>query len=264
MSSILTSRRNPDGSERSTGRLGRALAGTVVVAILAAVAPTAIQAAQCPAAREPRIPPAEEPVVNIDKHKGQLRKYQAGNYNDDLGLVFTDARAYVEQRADQVKRPAAVLDIDETSLSNWPNINANDFGFIKGGPCFEEPHLACGFDDWIFKASAPVIPPALDFFNAAIAKNVAVFFITGRTDSQRQATLWNLDRAGFQGWAGLRTRPDNDHNKSIVPFKSGERKKIEADSGYKIIANVGDQESDIDGGHTECGFKLPNPFYFIE
>ena len=109
-----------------------------------------------------------------------------------------------------------------------------------------------------------VIPPALDFFNAAIAKNVAVFFITGRTDSQRQATLWNLDRAGFQGWAGLRTRPDNDHNKSIVPFKSGERKNIEENSGYKIIANVGDQESDIDGGHTECGFKLPNPFYFIE
>src|SRR5439155_23765119 len=65
------------------------------------------------------------------------------------------------------------------------------------------------------------------------------------------ATLWNLDSAGFQGWARLSTRPDDDHNETIVPFKSGERKKIE-NEGYTIIANVGDQQSDLDGGSAEC------------
>jgi hypothetical protein len=27
--------------------------------------------------------------------------------------------------------------------------------------------------------------------------------------------------------------------------------------------NVGDQESDLQGGHVVRAFKLPNPFYFI-
>jgi acid phosphatase len=241
----------------------RALAAMALFAILAAVTPAATQAIDCPPAREPRIPPSEEPAINIEKHKKQLLAYRAGNYDDDIKLVLADARGYFEQRAGQVRKPAIVLDIDETSLSNWQNIKANNFGFVKGGPCSEEPSLACGFDEWILKASAPAIPPTLEFFNSVIVKNVAVFFITGRRDSQRQATLWNLDRAGFQGWARLITRSDDDHNETIVPYKSGERKKIE-NEGYTIIANVGDQQSDLDGGSAECTFKIPNPFYFIK
>src|SRR5262245_50163836 len=246
-----------------TRRCSGHLAAAALFSILALVTPAATQATDCPAAHEPRVPPSEEPAINIDKHKKQLLAYQAGNYNDDIKLVLADARGHFEQRADQVRRPAIVLDIDETSLSNWQNIKANNFGFIKGGPCSEEPNLACGFDEWILKASAPAIPPTLEFFNSVIVKNVAVFFITGRRDSQRQATLWNLDRAGFQGWARLITRSDDDHNETIVPYKSGERKKIE-NEGYTIIANVGDQQSDLDGGSAECTFKIPNPFYFIK
>src|SRR5262245_28247983 len=87
------------------------------------------RAADCPAMRAPRIPPSEEPALNIDKHKKQLLAYQAGNYMDDLVLVIGDARAYVERRAGEVKWPAVVLDIDETSLSNWFNLQANNFGF---------------------------------------------------------------------------------------------------------------------------------------
>ena len=39
------------------------------------------------------------------------------------------------------------------------------------------------------------------------------------------------------------------------------RQKIEAD-GYAIIANLGDQPSDLAGGHAEP-FLLPNPYYRI-
>jgi len=255
-------------SGQSAGRLRHALAVAWVAVLLTAHAPQATGAAECPPARQPRVPAASDTDVNIDMLKDRLRKYHAGDYNDDIALVLADARAYVEKRvdevkpADQSKRLAVVLDIDETSLSNWPNLKANDFGFIRGGPCPEQPNLSCGFDDWILKASAPAIKPTLDFFNAAIARNLSAFFITGRRDSQRQATLWNLDRAGYEGWAKLSTRPNDDANPSLVPFKSGERGKIEK-SGYTIIANVGDQQSDLDGGFAECKFKVPNPFYFI-
>jgi len=94
----------------------RALAAMALFAILAAVTPAATQAIDCPPAREPRIPPSEEPAINIEKHKKQLLAYRAGNYDDDIKLVLADARGYFEQRAGQVRKPAIVLDIDETSL----------------------------------------------------------------------------------------------------------------------------------------------------
>jgi len=236
----------------------------VLGALLTAVSPATATFAEddCPAAREPHLPPIEEPANNIDKHKKQLRAYHAGNYNDDIKLVFEDALAYVQRQYDNVKRPAVVLDIDETSLSNWPNIDADDFGFIKSGTCSLKSTFPCGFDAWILKGRAPKIEATLDFFNAVRAKHIAVFFVTGRRDGQRAVTIRNLKRVGFRGWTGLRTRPDDDHDKSIVSFKSGERAKIERD-GFTIIASVGDQQSDLDGGHLKCSFKLPNPYYFI-
>jgi hypothetical protein len=33
--------------------------------------------------------------------------------------------------------------------------------------------------------------------------------------------------------------------------------------GYRIVASVGDQYSDLAGGHEAAAFKLPNPFYFL-
>ena len=52
---------------------------------------------------------------------------------------------------------------------------------------------------------------------------------------------------------------------STAPTRSRrpERAKIEAD-GYTIIANVGDQWSDLNGGHAEQNYKVPNPYYFIK
>jgi acid phosphatase len=250
---------------RLSGRRVAAPAVAFAIAALIALFPAALRAADCPPTREPRLPPAEAPINNLSKHKSQLVKYHdGGNYDADVASVFADARKYLEEHAGEVKRPAAVLDIDETSLSNWPNLKADDFGYIQGGACTLEPNLACGFDEWINKASAKATPGSVAFFKAAIDKGVAVFFITGRRHSQRQATMWNLDQAGFEGWAGLRTRRDDDHAKSVVPFKSGERKNIE-DAGYTIIVNVGDQQSDLDGVNGgKCPFKVPNPFYFID
>jgi len=62
----------------------------------------------------------------------------------------------------------------------------------------------------------------------------------------------------------LRTRPDRDGLLTVQEFKTAERTKIEEGEGYTIIANVGDQFSDVRGDHAGlCTFKVPNPFYFI-
>jgi predicted secreted acid phosphatase len=255
----------PDDSRPAFGVLKCALAFSVLAALSGLSGQAKVLAADCPAMRQPTIPASDEPALNIDKHKKQLRAYYAKGYGEDVKRVLDDAQTYVLSRADQVKRPAVVLDIDETSLTNWPMIDADDFGFIAGGACPLRPTLACGFNAWIDRARAKPIGPTLKFFNAVREKHVAVFFVTGRRHSQRRVTIRNLYRAGYDDWTGLVTRPDNDKAKTIVPFKSGERARLESGRRpYTIIATIGDQQSDLDGGHAECTFKIPNPFYFAE
>ena len=61
--------------------------------------------------------------LNLGQLKNQLYFYAcSGAYDADLNKVTAAARAYVEQRAAQVAKPALVLDIDETSLSNVPRL----------------------------------------------------------------------------------------------------------------------------------------------
>jgi acid phosphatase len=104
-----------------------------------------------------------------------------------------------------------------------------------------------------------VIGPTLNLFKDAIANGVSVFFITGRPSAVQTPTETNLRAAGYDNWAGLIFKPTGIDTE---PYKAGERKKLE-DQGYDILLNMGDQESDLDGGHADRSFKLPNPFYFI-
>ncbi len=94
------------------------------------------------------------------------------------------------------------------------------------------------------------------------AQSVAVFFITGRPESQQAATERNLGTAGYAGYARLFMVPDGAHFASAADFKAPIRAGIER-QGYTIIANVGDQPSDLEGGHAERAFLLPNPFYRV-
>src|SRR6476646_8769914 len=59
----------------------------------------------------------------------------SGRYQAELSNVVADASRWLEQRAPAVKRPAIVLDIDETSLSNWPAYRVNGWVRIKNGRC---------------------------------------------------------------------------------------------------------------------------------
>jgi HAD superfamily, subfamily IIIB (Acid phosphatase) len=239
------------------------IAACVVAAVSVAANPAPAAPENCPAPVPNHIPAAPSSTLNLGTIKELLLEYHEKHYNDDVAAVFASAQKFVEQNAARAKRPAIVFDIDETSLNNWPNLAADNFGFFAGGTCDVLPAGPCGFNQWILKSSAKAIEPARELFKAAKRNGVAVIFITGRPDSQRDATIVNLDHAGYDGWTELRTRPDRSEG-TVQDFKTKERIKVEAEpQGYTIIANVGDQMSDIDGGHGGCTFKVPNPFYFI-
>jgi hypothetical protein len=80
---------------------------------------------------------------------------------------------------------------------------------------------------------------------------------------QKAATEFNLRNVGYFGWDGLFMRDPKTRGRPVSEHKTAARIEIET-RGYTIIANVGDQESDLVNGHADMIFKVPNPFYFIE
>ena len=89
---------------------------------------------------------------------------------------------------------------------------------------------------------------------------MAVFFVTGRPSAIQLITETNLRSAGYdKSWNGIFFKPGGD---GAEAFKSSTRAQLER-KGYDIVVDLGDQESDLDGGHADRAFKLPNPFYFI-
>jgi len=201
---------------------------------------------------------------NLGHVKLWLREYRCSRYDIEVTERLAEARVWIEQHAGHVMNPAIVLDIDETSLSNWEQIYRNDFGYIRGGACDKDPESACGQRAWEVSASAVAVQPTLQLFNAAKARSIAVFFITGRYDDpvMRAATEENLHKAGYHGWNDLFLRPESTRGRPVAEYKTAIRAGIEA-AHYTIIANIGDQESDLANGYAEKTFKVPNPFYFI-
>lgn len=195
---------------------------------------------------------------NLDTIKTQLVQYHdSGAYLQGISAVIKQAEIYLQQRvavnrqAVHPQKLAVVLDIDETSLSNYQALKALRFGGSK--------EL---IDKSIENATDPAIAPTLALYHLAQQDKLAVFFITGRREKLQQATVKNLQQAGYIQWAGLSFKPDNYKLASIVPYKAAARAAIEK-QGYDIVVNIGDQYSDLAGGYADKGFKLPDPYYFI-
>jgi acid phosphatase len=240
------------------GRNTLAAAATAVLLVGGA----ATARAEPPAPPAPIVPPPVQ-TANIGDPKTEATAYyDSGAYLTDLQLATAPAVAWIDEEAPRTDRPAVVFDIDETALSTWEAIRANDFGRVIDGSCTELPHGPCGWRAWDLSARSTVMGPTMDVFNTARGPGAAVFFITGRDESQRAATDRNLAAVGYTGYTRLIMEPVGAHYASAADFKAPQRAAIEG-QGYTIIANLGDQPSDLDGGFAERTYQLPNPFYRI-
>ncbi len=114
-----------------------ALVGAVAGALIG-FAPAAL--AEPPAPPAPIIPPPVQPANIGDLKFAATDYYNSGAYLTDLQLAAAPAIAWITEEAPRVDRPAVVFDIDETALSNWEAIKANDFGRVFDGPCDSLPH----------------------------------------------------------------------------------------------------------------------------
>jgi hypothetical protein len=191
----------------------------------------------------------ETGTVGAGELVSSLREYyESGAYEADLTAVDGAAETYLNDHLSAGKaKPALVLDIDETSLSNYKGLVATGF-------------TAAGLALTSVTGTATAIAPTLALYRDAIAHHVAVFFVTGRPSQLQSITEGNLRNVGYdEGWSGMYFKPSEADTEA---FKSSTRQEIDK-SGYRIVVNVGDQQSDLDGGYAQQDFKLPDPFYYI-
>ncbi|KTD32832.1 acid phosphatase, class B [Legionella nautarum] len=199
---------------------------------------------------------AEPPNLGILK-KELMTYHDSGLYLKEISCVVAKAQSYILQQAalnerqGNKKKLAIVLDIDETTLSNYKTIAQHRFSATRKQIVQD-----------ILAADAPAIQPMLALYSNARKHGIEVFFVTGRSMALMKATRKNLLSAGYNHWAGLYLRPDDYKQSSIIPFKSRARKSI-TQQGYTIVASIGDQYSDFKGGYAQKGFKLPNPYYYL-
>ena len=194
---------------------------------------------------------------NLSVLKNELVRYHdSGEYMQDVSHLMHKAEHYITHRAKAIsktQKPAIVLDIDETCLSNYNNLIARDF--INNSQRIHRDTM---------KGDATPIQSCLHLYNTAKANNIDVFFISGRFENERDITVKNLKRAGFNHWTGLYLQPNRNYGKhgTTEPFKTATRKSL-TKKGYTILATIGDQPIDLNGGYALKTFKVPNPYYFV-
>ncbi|WP_405738107.1 Secreted acid phosphatase [Streptomyces sp. NBC_00028] len=218
-------------------------------------------------------------VKDIDTYYGTTLDaggvYQASldsPYAKDLAAIDKAARKYIDQAARKAhhkgEKPAVVFDIDDTLLLSLDYERRYNYTYNS-----------TTWADYVNKADRPGVFGSAELVQYAESKGVEVFYNSGLSEAQRTAAVDNLKKVGAD------VNLDADHmflkdkanppaylsacatpgtwTCTTVQYKGGTRRHIEDDLGYEIIANFGDQYSDLDGGYADRTYKLPNPTYFV-
>jgi predicted secreted acid phosphatase len=221
-----------------------------------------------------------EGIPNIDSVKSTIRTYYAAGsdgiadktkspYISEVQKLLNDEQPFLAQAKSTTPNPAIVLDTDDTTLWTYDmEDGAMHFNF--------DPSLQ---NTWVQEQRFPAVPGMADFVDKAAKMGYTVFGLTGRSDDQKAATLLNLTKVGYgtdftadkfyTKWTGVGTSQQPSYitcataKCTTVEYKAGTRKHIEADLGYHIVLNVGDQWSDLQGGYADKVLKLPNPTYYL-
>ncbi|WGL53275.1 HAD family acid phosphatase [Nocardioides sp. BP30] len=171
------------------------------------------------------------------------------------------------------KSPAVVFDADDTTLWNY-DLEDGAMGFTYS------PATAA---TWIQQQKFPAVPGMVALAKAAKDAGCTIVGLTGRTSDQQADTIANLTKDGYVDASGtpLFTAANyytkwtsgaqppaymdcgDDKVCSTIEYKSGTREYLETQKGLDIVANLGDQFSDLHGGYADATYKIPNPTYYL-
>ncbi len=272
------------------------------LALAAAVVAAAVTAAVAVAATQPPdltyTPRKESQITNIDVLRQWIANYygdpgktgvfsQDSNYANEArsvaqeGTHWLSAKGNANPKKHGATTKAIVLDVDDTTLATW---NYEVFSNWAYNPTTNA--------TYVLGQQFPAVPGMVEMVNAAAVEGYAIIFITGRPSTQETATLGNLTSDGIgidagypapttlsDGEDGLFTKPATNayppylqqacaveiaagKSCTTIHYKAATREHIES-LGYDIVADFGDQFSDLEGGYADRTFKLPNPNYYL-
>jgi predicted secreted acid phosphatase len=315
-------------------RLARSRRASVLVLVFA-IAMLATVAAVAIAGLQPAdltfTPKSESQMTNIDVGRAYAKNYygaptavagsgatgtwnaplnQTSNYADEAHSVAGEGQNWLHARRKVADR-AIVLDVDDTTLTTWNYELYSNWDFNATTNAQFVGLTGTTFTGNMF----PATPGMLDLVDQAKSLGYAIFWITGRGDSQHAATIANLVNDSAAGLPNIdmvtlsgKTIPEVDVNYPLptpidtghggftdglftkppvgsypaylnkpefcgpsitagascptIQYKSGTRAYIES-QGYDIVADFGDQFSDLQGGFADKTFKMPNPNYYL-
>ncbi|MGW1893703.1 HAD family acid phosphatase [Streptomyces sp. NPDC002004] len=210
------------------------LGGTAAGTASAAAAPRAeartAASISAPAANVPAS--AKGLAAPLGTPAAQAAGVDYGTWQRDVQAVIDQAKPYVAERTAHAagQKLAIVFDVDNTTLET-------------------------DFHPW-YQYPTPAVGPSLDLARYAKSRGVDVFFVTARPGIIEGITKYNLKSVGYPV-SGIYVRDLADLFDEVSAYKTAKRAEIEA-QGYTIIANVGNHDSDLAGGHAERTFKLPD------
>ncbi len=252
-----------------------ALPGSAVGLIRDAVAPP------------PANPTSADQIQNIDQVKTAIKGYYGdmidpsrvnpidssaihtfsptGAYANEVGGIVDGAENYLQRpiftRGNlNLNTKAVVFDIDDTTLNTYSYE-------IYSGFVYNPATNAVFVNSGVFHA----VPHMVDLEHFAESRGYRVFFLTGRPETQRAGTIANLTNEGYDVQSSKVYLKDYTVDTWLSPcapscttiqYKSLTRAHIES-LGYDLVANFGDQFSDLTGGFADQTFKLPNPMYYL-
>lgn len=191
-------------------------------------------------------------ITNLTIAKRTVREYyESGKYDAEMNSIAEGALIDL-QEISYDENSAAIIDIDECALSNYPFMRALDFG--------NDDKM---WDDWTHGAKAKVIPQTKKLYDYLVSKGVKIIFITGRSIKYYEPTRKNLVDEGYTKIDTLICRTENEAKLTAVQYKSHHRAEL-VKKGWKIVANLGDQWSDFEGGNSGLTIKLPNYLYYTK
>ena len=163
---------------------------------------------------------------------GSLQTFRSAKQALDNALADPSWSALPGQDI-QGKKPAIIVDVDETVLDN----TAYEARMILDGTKYPE-----GWVSWGKEAAATEVPGAKDFLNYAASKDVTIFYITNRVVELKEATQNNLIKLGIpwdQTKKTILMRGENNWGSD-----KGSRRALVAQK-YRVLLMAGDNLGDF-------------------
>lgn len=189
--------------------------------------------------------PKDQPKENSQEYliHSTLYAQRAAEYKALCYQAYALAQKQIETVLveGKTKRPAVILDLDETVLDNSPYTAWQ----IESG----EPYEPETWAEWVEAAEAEAVPGAVEFLQWADSSEIEIFYISNRSADGLAATIENLQNLNI---------PQADSAsvflKTETSDKSARREKVKQ-TGVEIVLYIGDNLGD----YSEIWDKPANP-----